>query len=302
MQCDACRREAVVFQPYSGKNLCTLHFVRDFEAKAKRTIRTRSWLQPNDHIAVAFSGDASSVALLSFLSKLTSQRRDIHLSAVIVDTGTGNFTAIETIGEIATSLGVEWFSASFKGTYGFTWEEIEDEFKPANACRLFTVLVNELSMNTAYDHGATRYAVSTTVDDIAADFFSGLLAGSSITHLCSFGFPDLHKIPVIMPFMDIQRSEVIQYGELQACNRSPLGQVTPCNPVSHDVLEALENYNSRHPATKFALANLVNTLTKTARKNNCCRIPLCTVCGEPLDNGVCWTCTIRKKIAWKKRS
>ncbi|WP_422176106.1 hypothetical protein, partial [Methanoregula sp.] len=25
MQCDACRREAVIYQPYSGKHLCPAH-------------------------------------------------------------------------------------------------------------------------------------------------------------------------------------------------------------------------------------------------------------------------------------
>ena len=87
MQCDACRREAEVFQPYSGKHLCPVHFFKDFEAKAKRAIRSHGWLRPGDHIAVVLPGDAAGAALLVFLANLTENRRDIRLSAITIDPG-----------------------------------------------------------------------------------------------------------------------------------------------------------------------------------------------------------------------
>ena len=87
MQCDKCRREAVLFQEYSGLHLCKQHFEADFERKAKHEIRSHHWLVPGDHIAVALSGDANSSALLCFLKKLTSSRRDIQISAISIDEG-----------------------------------------------------------------------------------------------------------------------------------------------------------------------------------------------------------------------
>ncbi len=93
MQCDACRREAVVFQPYSGKHLCPVHFLKDFEAKAKRTIRSHGWLRPGDHIAVVLPGDAAGAALLVFLVNLTENRRDIRLSAITIDHGMSGCSA-----------------------------------------------------------------------------------------------------------------------------------------------------------------------------------------------------------------
>jgi len=50
--------------------------------KAKHEIRRHRWITPGDHIAVALSGDKSSAALLYFLKKLTSNRRDISISAI----------------------------------------------------------------------------------------------------------------------------------------------------------------------------------------------------------------------------
>lgn len=82
MQCSKCRSEAVIFQPYSGQHLCKDHFIIDFEAKAKRTIRRYQWLRPGDHIGVVQAGGVEENTLLFFLRKLTGKRRDIQVSAI----------------------------------------------------------------------------------------------------------------------------------------------------------------------------------------------------------------------------
>ena len=84
MQCGTCREEAVTFQQYSGKYLCRRHFIDDIEAKAKHTIRSRGWLKAGDHIGVDFSGDCASTALLFFLHRLFSNRKDIRITAVVI--------------------------------------------------------------------------------------------------------------------------------------------------------------------------------------------------------------------------
>ena len=107
MQCDTCRREAIVFQPYSGKHLCPVHFLKDFEAKAKRAIRSHGWLRPGDHIAVVLSGDAAGAALLVFLVNLTADRRDIRLSAISIDPGMSGCSAPDLARNVAAACGIE---------------------------------------------------------------------------------------------------------------------------------------------------------------------------------------------------
>ena len=70
MQCNKCRRDAILFQEYSGQHLCKYHVEADVEAKAKYEIRRNRWMTPGDHIAVALSGGKNSSALLYFLKKL----------------------------------------------------------------------------------------------------------------------------------------------------------------------------------------------------------------------------------------
>jgi len=78
MQCDKCRNEAVLFQPYSGRHLCRRHLALNIEARAKHSIRSHHWMKTGDHIAIVLPGDKKSAALLLFLKKLTAGRRDIH--------------------------------------------------------------------------------------------------------------------------------------------------------------------------------------------------------------------------------
>jgi tRNA(Ile)-lysidine synthase TilS/MesJ len=85
MQCNRCRDEPVIFQPYSGRHLCRDHFITDFEIRAKRVIRQYRWLLPGDRIAVPLTGDPASRSLFLFLQRLTAGRRDVSVSAVACD-------------------------------------------------------------------------------------------------------------------------------------------------------------------------------------------------------------------------
>ena len=113
MQCDKCRKEAVLFQEYSGQHLCKQHFTADLERKAKHDIRRHRCLAPGDHIAVALSGDANSSALLFFLKKLTSSRRDIRISAIIIDEGIVGYRDPESATGIAGLSVTECIRTSF---------------------------------------------------------------------------------------------------------------------------------------------------------------------------------------------
>ncbi|MGD0534756.1 MAG: tRNA(Ile)-lysidine synthase [Methanoregula sp.] len=296
MQCDACRREALIFQPYSGKHLCPMHFLKDFETKAKRTIRSHGWLRPGDHIAVVLPGDAAGAALLAFLVKLTADRRDIRLSAITVDTGISDNPAPEQARKVAVACGVEWLCSSFAERYGTTMDAIIQQEGREAACRSSQVLRNDLIGEIAEAHGVTRCAFATTVDDCAGTFFSGLLSGTIECTLFPSGATGKTRIPAIRPFMDIPAPEVIWYAELHP-ECAGCGALPPCadsDPGADDALAALDAYDRRHPATKFALANLSGTLAGIAAAQG--PPPSCQECGESIDGEECEACSIRRKF------
>ena len=109
MKCSKCLQDAIIFQPYSGLHLCGQHIIADVEAKAKKVIRAHGWLKSGDHIAVFLSGDQSSSALLYFLKKLTAQRHDIRITAIII-TSALIITSISIIIPIYTIANAELIS------------------------------------------------------------------------------------------------------------------------------------------------------------------------------------------------
>jgi tRNA(Ile)-lysidine synthase TilS/MesJ len=292
MQCSACRREAIVFQPYSGKHLCPVHFTRDLEAKAKRTIRAHGWLRPGDTIAVVLEGDAASAGLLSFLFGLTRNRRDIRLCAITVDPGISGSPVAERARAIAEGTGIPWFTGSLAKRYGITQDCLMQEEGADAAARACRVLTNDLLGEIAESHGVTRCAIATSVDEIAEGFFSDLLTGTPEQTLFSRQSVGRSGIPVIRPFMEIPAAELDRYGQLHA--PGDFLTAAPCTGTSglaRDANEALATYNHRHQAARFALANLAGTLSGIASD----RPSTCLVCGEPLDAGGCPICAIREK-------
>lgn len=294
MQCAACRREAIVFQPYSGKYLCPVHFVKDFEAKAKRSIRLHGWLRPGDHTGVVLTADAGDAALLVFLHKLTQDRRDVQLSAIVIDEGIAGDAGPAAAREIAGRFSMEIFHGSFAERYGTTRDAIVRAEGAAAADRICRVLAGDLAAEIAAANGVTRCAVATTVDDTALQFFSDMLGGTVEQTLFCPETLGTARIPVIRPFMDIPKTEVYRYAEL---NDTGTGCTAIPGPTGgSDAGTALMAYDTRHPATKFALANLAGTLTDIAAKNVLCEAS-CTACGKPLTGGSCPACAIREKFS-----
>ena len=232
---------------------------------------------------------------LFFLSKLTSNRRDIRLSAITIDPGIVGYEVKQVAREKAAACDVEWFSGSFADRYGRTADEIFRYEGREKSCRACHILKKDLIGELAQEHGITSCAFATTVDDIATSFFTDVLFGSVEKTLFSSWSIGAKQIPVIRPFIEIPAKEINQYANLFD---SSFLHPCPYAYSSATVTEAqkeLDVYEERHPATKFALANLARTL---ARKPSA----LCPICGWPLGEGKCEACDIRCKIRQRTKS
>ena len=82
MECSKCKREAVVYQAYSGQHLCREHLALDIGAKARRAIRRHRMIRPGDRIGVILGGSDADCALLAFLQDLTGSRRDVRVFSI----------------------------------------------------------------------------------------------------------------------------------------------------------------------------------------------------------------------------
>ena len=216
MQCNRCRSDPVIFQPYSGRNLCRDHFIADFEARAKRLIRQHQWMRPGDHLAVPLSGDRASSALLSFLQDLAACRRDIWISVIPLNRDIRAGTDTSSYDEKAAGI------------------------------------------------HATRLALATSLDDVAVSVLSGIfrglpgpVAGAPVEQYPDKGVP----VPRISPFSGIPAEEIVLYAQLRGVG-SDIAREDPGEMFHNEVKNMLDEYSSRHPATKYAVVNLGHELAR----------------------------------------
>jgi len=291
MQCNKCRRTAIFFQEYSGLHLCEQHFEADVEAKAKHEIRKHRWMIPGDHIAVALSGDQNSSALLYFLKKLISNRRDIRLSAITLDEGIAGYHNPVSAMRIAQLLDTECIMGSFQEDLGITVEEIAHTKGTSLACMYCRILRNFLLNRIAREHGITKLAIGYTLDDGAIMVLKNILQGNPGI-LVSSERNVRGKIPRIEPFLSIPRNEVALYADLHMKgydhSRCPFNN----KPFEKDVQDMLNEFTIRHPATKYALLNLKKNLCACVADS----VSSCEQCGEPTD-GICQSCRIIGEVA-----
>lgn len=222
MQCSRCRSEAVIFQTYSGRHLCGRHLVRDIEARAKRTVRSHRWMRPGDHIAVPVRGDRRSAALLCFLKKLVADRRDIRLSAFAVPEDPETGSGSET--------------ASIAGSLRIPLIETPDQGGPV-----------------------TKIAMAVSLDDLAEDVLGVFLFGNA-EWLVNPTRTEWNGIPVMCPFIAIPSGELDLYWEIEG-TEIDLHTRMPSDTILKEPGELLEHFSRRHPATKYAVMHLAETLS-----------------------------------------
>lgn len=293
MQCNKCRREAVLFQEYSGQHFCEQHFEADLERKAKHEIRRQRWLVAGDHIAVALSGDANSSALLYFLKKLTSNRHDVRISAITIDEGITGYRDPGIATGIARLSDMECIKVSFLERFGITLDEIAHQKGITLSCTYCRVLRNFLLNGIAIEHGVTKLALGDDLDDGAASVMKNILQGNPEI-LARSERTGKGKIPRIRPFISIPQKEVALYADFHARgydqSRCPYNN----EPFEKDVRGLLNDFTTRHHSTRYALMGLKKNLNST-----CCTnadlVPYCERCGEPT-NGICRSCRIISEV------
>lgn len=295
MRCDKCKRDAIIFQKYSGLHLCNQHFIQDLEGKAKRAIRTHQWMKRGDHIAVAISGHESSAALLFFFKKLTEKRRDITILAITIDEGIVGYSNPTKAIQIASSLGITCITADFNKAYGTTMDEIVRMKGNADACSYCKILRQSLLHGTAQKHGITRIALGVNLDDEAQLVLTSILNGYPET-IAYFNRVVNCVVPFIHPFMYIPEHEVVLYARLNIKHNfesSLFPYIT--NTKEKYVKKVLNESNFRHPSTSYSLVNFGENLARIC-KDMKDRIHTCKKCGEPCGE-TCLYCQILEEVS-----
>jgi uncharacterized protein (TIGR00269 family) len=293
MLCSKCRRQAVIYQRYSGLHLCRTHFEADFEAKAKRAIRVHRWISPGDRIGVAMSGGKDSSALLSFLHRLTGRRKDVELVGITIDEGIEGYRDTSVAGGIAERMGIRHITASFKDMFGVTVDDIVKKKGDRLSCSYCGVLRRQCLNRVAKDHGLTRLALGFNLDDEAQSILMNVLRGDVVRLFRAMESTE-GMVGRIKPFMYIPEREVALYAfyhvEGFELGRCPYASTA----LRSDVRDLLNDYSWQHPSTRYAVVSLGERLRMMAAGPEH-GAETCSRCGEPVI-GPCRACSILDEV------
>jgi uncharacterized protein (TIGR00269 family) len=194
---------------------------------------------------------------------------------------------------IAESMGVAWHTASFQDAFGITIDEIVRKRGDTLSCSYCGVLRRQILNRTARELGATKIALGFNLDDEAQSVLMNVLRGDA-ARLTRRQTAVEGMIPRIRPFIALPEREVALYAHLHVGGFEEAGCPYSHNAIRADVRELLNDYNYRHPATKYALVNLGEELAGTGPSLPSTMSP-CPRCGEPCQPP-CRVCQILDEV------
>ena len=296
MKCQRCSKNAVIYQKYSNAHLCKLHFIEDVERKIKRDIRKFRMVERGDRIAVALSGGKDSIVLLYVLHKIFRDRKDLEISAITIDEGIKGYRehTLDHAVKLTHDMGIQHVIKSFREGFGVSLDELT-RIKEHAACTLCGVLRKNLLNKTARELGADKLAIGHNLDDESQTIMMNYLRGD-MDRLKRM-LPNVKQPGLVMrikPLRSIPEKEVALYGFLNGLPVSMDECPYAGEALRNEIREMLNNYEVKHPGTKYSLLGGFETISEALRSPDT-EILTCRICGEPGSEAVCKTCRLLGK-------
>lgn len=312
MKCSYCEKPAVIYRRYEGRALCRRHFIHSFEKIVKRTIRENRLIDGKKHITVGLSGGKDSSALLYILHSILKDRRNVKLSAILVNEGIKGYRTEKHAKAICKKLKVPLHIAYFKKEWGKTLDEIvKKERKGKNqdnlkACTFCGTMRRFLINKTAREINAECVAIGHNLDDevqaIMANYIRGDLVRGVRLGANAFSIQDLRFIPRIKPLREVPEKEVAIYALLKGLN-ADFGECPYAEESFRwDIRNMLNELEAKYPGTKYSVLRTFDRIKPALSKATLVsgqKIGTCKTCGEPTSNEVCKVCELmarNKKI------
>ncbi|MHA2406764.1 MAG: TIGR00269 family protein [Candidatus Ranarchaeia archaeon] len=306
-KCDYCDNQAAIIRPESGESLCVKHFLNSVEKNVLKTIQKNKLLNPNDRIAVAFSGGKDSVALLHLLTKIEEQFTKSELLPFYVQEGISRYQdeALEIVKEHTKSLDLPLKIFSFKDLFGITLDDLlvrskklpeKQQVTPCTYCGI----LRRWSFNTAAKSlDADVLATGHTLDDEAQTVLMNIMRGdlyrivrTSRTHE-STPKKSQDFIPRVKPLQKTTEREVVLYNYYKNLRY----QVIECPhrgaALRNPLRTFLNEQSVRDPTLKYTLFNVASQLSGLLKiQYPTEQIKSCKICGGPTNHKICKKCQV----------
>lgn len=308
--CDSCGvREAVVYQPHTGRRLCKQCFLNDVLRRVREEVEKHRMIRPGERVLLALSGGKDSFVLLDTLTRIHDPSRLIGLSIVEGVEGYNRREDVEKLRKYAAERGVDIIITSFKEAVGLSLDEIVSKawekglkISPCTFCgALRRRIINTYARRLRADKTATAH----TLDDEAQTAVMNILRGDPDRLVRQH--PQAPRLSTrfvhrVKPLRRIYEWETAMYAYLKGFRfqeaECPYIHLQPT--LRARIREKLMKIERIRPGS---LLRIMETVDKIVEANleeyrRLPPLPLCERCGEPTAPGrkICKTCELLEKI------
>jgi uncharacterized protein (TIGR00269 family) len=304
-----CGKPSIYFKKHEGRHFCEHHFLEYVEKKVRKTVARAGMVRKGDKIAVAVSGGKDSSATLHLMHKIFHKRPDIKLLAISVDEGIRGYRpkSLEAARELASELGVEHHTYSFKSEFGKTLDQKVKELKKGEyglkePCTYCGVGRRYILNKAARELRATKLCTGHNLDDEVQSIMMNYMRGDlfraarmgPVTDWSLTKRKGEYFIPRIKPLRLIPEREAALFAALMGIG----GDWSECPHLSgirFEVRDFINDMEDKYSGIKYTILETFEKLLPCVRKlasRTEGRIELCRKCKEPGSEDVCKTCKL----------
>lgn len=300
--CKSCEKTPV-YQLYSGEKLCKSCFIKYFEHKVLKTIRTFKLIDKEDYIAIAISGGKDSLTVLHILNLIAKKHKKLKLIAILIDEGIKGYreNTIKDAKDFCKKNNIQLKIYSFKKEFKYSLDEILKKTKQ-KPCTVCGVLRRYLLNSKARELNVKKLATGHNLDDEAQavlmnQFRKNISLSARLGPITGIKESSLF-IKRIKPLYLMSEKEVMVYSLLKGFIKNFNECSYEIDSYRSDVRDMLNQFEQKYPGTKNSVINSfleVLPLLKNKYKS-IEEIKRCSLCSEPSSQDICQKCIILKKL------
>ncbi|AWR99776.1 TIGR00269 family protein [Metallosphaera hakonensis] len=295
MICDRCGvREAELLQSHSGKRLCKECFLSDVQERVEIEAKRLNLLRASK-VLIAVSGGKDSLVLADTLAKVIDPKRIIAFNIVEGIQGYNREGQVRELNGYLRDLGIELISTSFKGSLGFSLDEMvrssgERGLKIA-ACTFCGGFRRKLINQAGRDVNADLVATGHNLDDEVQTIIINLLRGD-VKRIMRFGESPLKLsdrfVMRVKPLRRIYEWETTMYAYIKGFKfqevECPYISMKPT--MRAKVRELMYELEAKSPGFLLRILDNFDEMGDSAKKESRLgNLPVCKICGEPTSFG-----------------